>query len=146
MTLADHYAAFKALLESALLDGGIAGKVYDAVRYNQSAPVRDNYAILKPTTPKRDDNRLTKLNSVQSTSLFRYDVRYVGTSLAAVLQWQQAAQERLIPEGGVALTVTGRRCDSIRLVDPVEEGEYSHDSTANLFYVDETYEFRSHRA
>ena len=142
MTLADHYNAFKDLLSGGIL----AGKVYDAVRYNQSAPVRDNYAVLKPTSPKRDDNRFMKLNSVDSTSLFRFDVRYVGTSLAAVLQWQQAAQERLIPEGGAILSVSGRRCEFIRLVDPVEEGEYSHDSTANLFYVDETYEFRSHRA
>lgn len=142
MTLADHYTAFKSLLAGGIL----AGKVHDAVRYNGDTPIRDNYAILKPTTPKRDDNRLTKLNSVQSTSLFRFDVRYVGTSLAAVLQWQQAAQERLIPESGARLEVDGRRCDYIRLVDPVEEGEYTHDSTANLFYVDETYEFRSHRA
>lgn len=142
MTLADHYMAFKALLAGGIL----AGKVYDAVRYNGDAPVRDNYAVLKPTSPKRDDNRFTALNSVASTSLFRFDIRYVGTSLAAVLQWQQTAQERLIPEGGAVLTVPGRRCEFIRLVDPVEEGEYSHDSTANLFYVDETYEFRSHRA
>lgn len=142
MTLADHYTAFKTLL-----DGGIlAGKVHGGVRPSTSLPVRDNYAVIKPTTPKRDDNRFTALNSVASTSLFRFDVRYVGTSLASVLQWQQEGQERLIPEGGVSLVVSGRRCDPIRLVDPVEEGEYSYDKTANLFYVDETYEFRSHRA
>lgn len=142
MTLADHYEAFKTQLSG----GVLAGKVADAVRYNADKPVRDNYAVLKPTTPKRDDNRFTKLNSVDSSSLFRYDVRYVGTSMAAVLKWQQEAQELLIPEGGVRLIVPGRRCDTIRLVDPVEEGDYSHDSTANLFYVDETYEFWSHPA
>lgn len=142
MTLADHYTAFKSFLSYDIF----VNKIHDAVRYNGDTAVRDNYAVLKPTSPKRDDARFMKLNSVDSTSLFRYDVRYVGTSVAAVLMWQQKAQERLIPEGGVSLTVAGRRCDPIRLVDPVEEGEYSYDKTANLFYVDETYEFMSHRA
>ncbi|MEV4777457.1 hypothetical protein [Microbacterium sp. LWH12-1.2] len=142
MTLADHYTAFKARL-----DGGIlAGKVHDGVRPKTALPVRDNYAVIKPKTPKRDDNRYTGLNSVASKSLFRFDVRYVGTSLASVLQWQQAAQERLIPDGGIRLVVTGRKCDPIRLVDPVEEGDYSYDKTTELFYVDDTFEFISRRA
>ncbi len=142
MTIADHYEAFKAQLSGGIL----AGKVDDVVRYSGGEPVRDNYAVLKPTSPKRDNNRYTALNTVSATSLFRFDVRYVGTSVAAVLQWQQAGQERLIPDGGVRLVIPGRRCDPIRLVDPVEEGEYSHDAKVNLFYVDETYEFISRRA
>lgn len=141
MTLAEHYEAFKTQLAGGIL----AGKVFDVVRYNGDTAVRDNYAVLFPGSPKREDNRLTALKTVVSDSLFRYDVRYVGTSVAAVLAWQQAAQQNLIPEGGVRLSVTDRRCDTIRLVDPVEEGAYEHDRDANLFYVDETYEFWSRR-
>lgn len=141
MTLADHYNAFKGQMDG----GGLAGKVSDGVRLNGSLPVRAEYAILKPTSPLRRDGRFTSLDSVESTSRFRFDVRWVGRTLALLLPMQQEGQERLIPEGGVRLEVPGRRCDAIRLVDPVEEGEYAHDPTANLFYVDETYEFWSHR-
>lgn len=142
MTLADHYEAFRTQFSLGIL----AGKVFDVVRYNGDTAVRDNYGVLFPGAPKRDDNRFTALNSVSSDSLFRYDVRYVGTSVAAVLKWQQAGQENLIPDGGMRLDVPGRRCEAIRLVDPVEEGAYEHDRDANLFYVDETYEFWSRRA
>lgn len=141
MTLALHYEAFKARLAGGIL----AGKVFDVVRFNGDTAVRDNYAVLTPTNTKRDDNRFTKLDSVESDALYRYDVRYVATSVGAVLLWQQSAQERLIPEGGFSLTVPGRRCDPIRLVEPVEEGAYEHDRVTNLFYVDETYEFWSRR-
>lgn len=142
MTLALHYEAFKARLNV----DNFEGKIFDAIRLNGDKPVRDNYAVLTPGNTKRDDNRLTKLDSVESDALYRYDVRYVGTSVAAVLKWQQEAQELLIPEGGFTLTVTGRRCEPIKLVDPVEEGEYQHDRATNLFFVDETYQFWSRRA
>jgi hypothetical protein len=142
MTLADHYEAFKAQLARGIL----TNKVSDVVRYNGDTAVRDNYAVLYPGAPKREDDRFMVINSVLSDSLFRYDVRYVGTSVAAVLLWQQRGQENLIPEGGVRLSVQGRRCEPIRLVDPVEEGAYEHDRDANLFFVDETYEFMSRRA
>lgn len=142
MTLSLHYEAFKEQMSGGIL----AGKVYDVVRYDgDGKPVRDNYAVLFPTSPRRDDNRLTVINSVESDSLFRYDVRYVATSVSGVLLWQQRAQERLIPPGGVRLNIPGRRCEAIKLVDPVEEGAYEHDRNANLFYVDETYEFWSRR-
>lgn len=142
MTISLHYEAFKARLSGGIL----ANKVYDVVRYNNDTAVRDNYAVLTPGNARRADNRLSKLESVESESLYRYDVRYVGTSVAAVLKWQQEAQELLIPEGGFSLTVPGRRCDPIKIVAPVEEGSYEYDRSANLFYVDETYEFWSRRA
>lgn len=141
MTLSLHYEAFKARLSGGIL----ANKVFDVVRYNNDTAVRDNYAVLTPGSVKRRDDRLTRLQSVESASLYRYDVRYVGTSVAAVLLWQQSAQDRLIPEGGYILAVPGRRCEPIKLVDPVEEGEYEYDRDTNLFYIDETYEFWSRR-
>lgn len=143
MTLVAHFNAFKALLAT----GVLAGKVHDGVRYSSGTPVRDNYAILKPaTTPDRDEKRYLALGSVASRSTYRFDVRYVATTLSGVLLWQQAGQERLIPVGGARLVVAGRECDPIQLVDPVEEGAYSYDKVTDLFYVDESYEFVSREA
>lgn len=140
MTLALHFEAFKTALAGGIIT---TAKVFDVVRLTSGTPVRDNYVIVFPSSPRLDDYRYTVQQAVDATARYRWDVRYVGTSVAAVLMWQQQGRENVI---GERLTVAGRVCDPMRLVDPVEEGEYRHDPTANLFYLDETYESTSRRA
>lgn len=137
MSLATHHAAFKTLLAGGIL----AGKVSDVIRRNGADLVRDNYAVLRPTAPMLENGRYLALEDVDATARYRYDVRYVATSLAGVLQWQQAGRERLLTK---VLVVPGRVCDPIQLVPAVEEG-YEHDPVADLFHVDDTYEFWSRR-
>lgn len=140
MTLTAHYNAFKALLAGGIL----SGKVHDGVRLNRDgSPVRDNYAVLMPTTPRLLDGRFMEVGDASADATYRFDVRYVGTTVAAVLMWQDAGRARVL---GKRLSVADRNCGPIRAVDGVEEDIYRRDQSADLFYVDETYEFVSWRA
>ena len=139
MTAAAHYDSVRTLL----VGGILASRVHDVVRVNGDKPVRDNYVVLTPDASQLDDERYTVLQSVDSTARFRYDVRSVATSLSGVLLYQDTVRGRLI---GQVPVVAGRSCTPIRLVDPVEEGRATHDSSANLFHITETFEFWSRRA
>lgn len=138
MTAAAHYTAFKTQLSGGILDG----RVHDAVRFNNGQPVRDNYVVAYPSTAHRlDDARYMAPQRSVSSALYRYDVRSVATSAAGVLLFAQTVRDRLI---GQSVTVAGRRCDLIRLVDAVEESAVEFDKVADLFYLDDSFEFWSH--
>lgn len=140
MTLQDHYAAFTTRLR----DGILADKVFDVVRLTSTGePVRSNYLVVTIDLPVPDDGRFTVPQLVDGKAAYLFDVRTVATTQGAVLLLAQTARERLL---GHVLTVPGRVCAPMRLVDPVEEGRIRFDRTAQLFYVDETFSVTSRRA
>lgn len=140
MTLNAHYNAFVEHLDHDIL----AGKIDEVVRVTSNGEsVRENYVVVGLDLPTPDDHRYTGTQSVDSEAVYRFDTRYVAVNRSGVLLLAQAGRERLLR---AVLTVPDRKCDPIRLVDPVEEGRVQWDRTARLFYVDETYEFKSRRA
>ena len=139
MTIADHYQATRVHLAVGIL----ANRVYDVVRMNGSSPVRDNYVILWPDSPRVDDQRYTAAQAPDSSMLYRFDTRVVSTSMAGLLQHQDAVRNRLI---GQVIEVPGRVTGPVRLIPGVEEGRVLHDASSNLLHVTETFEFWSRRA
>lgn len=140
MTLQDHYDAFTARLRGGIL----SDKVHDVVRLTPTGdPVRANYLVVTIDLPTPNDDRFTALQRIDGKAAYRFDVRTVATTQGAVLLLAQTARERLLTH---VLSVPGRVCDPLRLVDPVEEGRIRFDRTAQLFYVDETWEVVSRRA
>ncbi len=136
-----HFAAFKSRLEGHSL---LAGKVDTAVRVSNGSPVRANYVVAFPDVPDRlDDARYTASQRATSTATFSFDVRVVATSADGVLLFADAVVAQLV---GHSLTVAGRVCDPMRLVEGVEEGRVEFDRTSELFYLDVSFRFVSREA
>lgn len=134
-----EFAAFEARLNA---HPKLAGKGSRIVRKNGDDAVRDNYWVARSSKPDRlEDARFTVVNVFESDRRFTYDVRVVGTSADALDVLGEAV---LIQVAGHALTVPGRRCDPIFLVQDVEEGD-GYDRTADLYYRDFSFRFWSRR-
>lgn len=134
-----EFAAFKARLEQSPV---LAGKVFPVVRKNGDEPVRANYVVAKSSKPDRlDDDRFTVVPEFLSDRRFTYDVRVVTVDDGGLDTLGEAVLRQLV---GHRLTVAGRRCDPIRLVEDVEEGD-GYDRTADLFYRDFSFRFWSRR-
>ena len=136
-----EFTAFSTRLAAHTL---LSGKVYDAVRLTDAGePVRANYVVAKPAGPDRlDDSRYTALQRASSARRFTYDVRVVAVDATGVLLLADAAVAQLV---GHSLTVAGRACDPIELVEGVEEA-FEFDRTARLHWVDLSFRFWSRRA
>lgn len=140
MTLNLHFDAFKTLLAGGIL----SGKVDDVVRLTEAGePVRANYVVVGLDMPALRDRRLTAPQASTDFAVYTFDVRSVAVDRAGVLLFAQTVRERLL---GHVLTVHGRACGPITLVEPVEEGRVQWDRTARLFYCDESYRCASNRA
>lgn len=129
-----------------LLDGGavLSGKVETAIRREDGDPVRDNYAVLYPSIPGRlKDHRYAAPPDPNADRTLTYDVRAVATSADGAFLLADAAVQRVV---GQTLTVAGRRCDPIELVEAVEEGRIQYDRTSDLYFIDMSFRFMSRRA
>lgn len=140
--LSAHYMAFRAWLTG---DAWFTGKVDAVVRRNAAGDlVRANYAILTPAIPDRlSDERFTATQRATSSARFTFDVRCVAVDADGALLWAEKTIGRLV---GHSLTVAGRSCDPITLVEGVEENAVEYDRVANLYYVDMSFRFHSWEA
>lgn len=136
-----EFTAFRTRLAAHAL---LSGKVETAVRLTDGGePVRANYVVAKPAGPDRlRDDRYTATQEPASKRRFTYDVRVVAVDADGVLLLANAVIGQLV---GHVLTVTGRRCDPIELVEGVEEA-FQYDRTARLHWVDLSFRFVSRRA
>ena len=136
-----EFNAFKTCLAAHTI---LSGKVDTVVRLNtDGSPVRTNYVIATPSVPDRlDDGRFTAPQQADSDRLLTFDVRTVAVDSDGVLLLTEAVITQVV---GHELTVPGRRCERIRLVEGVEEGRVEFDRTARLFYVDMSFRFVSRR-
>ena len=135
----DYYDAVKSLLAQGIL----ASRVYDTVRMNGTGLVRDNYAVLTDESPLKNAGRYTATTSPSSRARHRFDVRSVATSANGRRMYRDAVEGNLV---GKVPVVAGRSCTAIQPVPPVEEGRPQFDSTANLHYVTDSFEFWSQEA
>lgn len=139
----NYYDAVRLILAVGRLADGTDStdrRVHDSVRVNGTKPVRDNYVVLMDESPLLADDRYTALERVDSRARHRFDVRSVATSASGRRMYQDAARSNLI---GAVPVVEGRVCTPLQLVPPVEEGRPMFDSTANLHYVTDSFEFWS---
>lgn len=136
-----EFTAFKTRLAAHSL---LSGKVFDAVRLTDSGEVvRANYVVVRPAGPDRlSDARYAGLQAPASKRRFTFDVRVVAVDADGVLLLAEAAVAQMV---GYSLTVTGRRCDPIGLVEGVEEA-FEFDRTTRLHWVDLSFRFWSRRA
>lgn len=135
-----EFTAFKERMEASPI---LAGKIHPIVRKNEDGPIRTNYVVAKSSKPDRlDDNRFTAVSVFESDRRFTYDVRVVTTAADGLDVLGEAVLMQL---AGHTLIVPGRRCDPIKLVEDVEEGD-GYDRTADLFYRDFSFRFWSRRA
>lgn len=135
-----EFIAFKARMEASPI---LAGKVFPIVRKNEDGPIRTNYVVAKSSKPDRlDDDRYTVVSVFESDRRFTYDVRVVTVDAGGLDTLGEAVLRQL---AGHVLVVEGRRCDPIKLVEDVEEGD-GYDRTADLFYRDFSFRFWSRRA
>lgn len=134
-----EFAAFKARMEQA---PQLAGKVHPIVRKTSGTPVRANYVVAKSSKPDRlGDDRLTAVQEFDSDRRFTFDVRVVATAADGLDVLGEAVMRQLL---GHSLTVEGRVCYPIQLVQDVEEGD-GYDATADLFFRDYSFRFWSRR-
>lgn len=134
-----EFAAFKARMEQA---PQLAGKVHPIVRKTSGTPVRANYVVAKSSKPDRlGDDRLTAVQEFDSDRRFTFDVRVVATAADGLDVLGEAVMRQLL---GHSLTVEGRACYPIQLVQDVEEGD-GYDATADLFFRDYSFRFWSRR-
>ncbi|MEI3845320.1 MULTISPECIES: hypothetical protein [unclassified Microbacterium] len=134
-----EFQAFKARMDA---HPKLAGKIFPIVRKDDVGPVRANYVVAKSSKPDRlGDGRWTAVQRFESDRRFTYDVRVVAVDDTGLDVLGDAVLEQLV---GHVLTVPGRRCFPIRLVEDVEEGD-GYDRTADLFFRDFSFRFWSRR-
>lgn len=110
MTAAAHFEAVKARLE---LDTALAGQVRDTIYDGAGEVVHGSYVVLFGGAPDLlDDNRATKIQDQDSTATYVYTVRSVSTTPGGVRSVVAKVVAQIV---GFAPTVTGRRCDTLRL-------------------------------
>lgn len=137
-----EYSAFGARLRA---HPQLANKTDTVVRVNtDGSPVRANYVVAFPAVPDSlGDDRYLALQDVESDRFLSFDVRVVAVDADGLMLLAEAVMAQLIR---FTLTVSGRRCEPIRMAtDGVEEGRVEYDRTARLFYVDMSFEFWSRR-
>lgn len=135
-----EFEAFKSRLEGSSI---LAGKVFPVVRKDDDGPVRANYVVARSSVPDRlDDLRHTAVPVFESSRRFTYDVRVVTVDADGLDTLGEAVLKQLV---GHVLTVPGRRCDPVRLVEGVEEGD-GYDRSADLFFRDFSFRFWSRRS
>jgi hypothetical protein len=139
VTAAAHYAAVKARLET---DTALAGQVRDTVFDGAGEVVRGSYVVLFGGAPDAlDDGRLTRIQDIDSTATYVYTVRSVSTTPGGVRSVVSKVLDKLV---GFSPTVTGRRCDTIRLT---HSRGVQIDSTvkAPLYFEDDEFTLVSRR-
>lgn len=137
-----EFNAFKARAEAHTI---ITGKTDTTVRVTKSGDaVRENYVVLWPAAPDRlNDDRFNLVPTSASDRLLTFDTRPVAVDADGVLMFAEALLAQLV---GHELTVTGRACSPIRLVEGVEEGRVEYDRSSRLYYLDMSFRFWSRRA
>ncbi len=115
MTAAAHYDAIKAQLE---VDLALADNVRDTVYDGAGEVVRGSYVVLFGGAPDTlDDNRATKIQDADSTATYVYTARSVSTTPGGVRSVVAKAIAQLV---AFTPTVSGRRCDPVRLTHSTE--------------------------
>ncbi len=134
---ADHYEAVTARLKAHV---GLVGKVFDVVRRNDAGEfIRSNYLVVTVGIPETGTPRQGRVQKPADDAVFDLKVRAVGTSPSVVMGLLDAVSAQWL---GWVPQVAGRRCTSVRY--PRQSVEIVYDQTANLFYADVEYTFRSH--
>jgi hypothetical protein len=134
-----EWASFKTRMEGSPV---LAGKVHPIIRKNGDEPVRTNYAVAKSAPPDRlGDGRMAGVQRRESDQRYTYDVRLVGTTSDALDVWGEALLGQML---GHRLSVPGRRCSPIELVENIEEGD-GYDRTSDLYFRDLSFRFWSRR-
>lgn len=134
-----EFAALKArLAESPML----AGRVHPIVRVTGGGAVRANYVVAKSSPPDRFRRTYTSPQSLDGPCRYTFDVRVVAVDDDGMMQLSREVVRLLL---GYRLSVPGRDCDPLSIVEEVEEGD-GYDRTANLFYRDFSFRFWSRRA
>lgn len=135
-----EFQAFKARMEES---PKLAGKIFPIVRKNNDTPVRTNYVVAKSAKPDRlSDDRFMAVGEFDSDRRFTYDVRVVTVDADGL---DTLGEEVVHMLTGHRLNIVGRRCDPIKLVEDVEEGD-GYDRSADLYYRDFSFRFWSRRA
>lgn len=136
-----EFTAYVARLEEA---SQLSGKVSRIVRKaTNGTPVRANYVVARSSKPDRlGDDRLAGVQQFESDRRFTWDVRVVATSPDGVDVLSEAVLRQSV---GFSLSVPGRTCYPIQLVEDVEEGD-GYDAAADLYYRDMSFRFWSRRA
>lgn len=135
-----EWASFKARMEGSSV---LAGKVFPIIRKTTSGePVRTNYVLAKSAPPDRlGDERLAGSQRFESDHRFTYDARIVTTSADGLDVLGEALLKQIL---GHKLTVPGRRCTPIELVQNIEEGD-GYDQVSDLYFRDMSFRFWSRR-
>ena len=136
-----EWVAFKAWCNHGIL----AGKLDTTIRVKSTGEaVRENYVVLWASAPGRLVNdRLTAAQDPDADRLITYDVRAVAVDDDGVMLLADAVIRRCV---GHALTVPGRACDPMGLVEGVEEGRVEYDRATRLYYLDLSLRFWSRRS
>lgn len=135
-----EWASFKARIEGS---ASLAGKVFSIVRKTSGGlPVRTNYVLAKSAPPDRlGDERLAGSQRFESDHRFTYDARIVAVNPDGLDDLGDALLKQLL---GHKLTVPGRRCTPIELVQNIEEGD-GYDQVSDLYFRDMSFRFWSRR-
>ncbi|WP_433584551.1 hypothetical protein [Microbacterium hydrocarbonoxydans] len=138
--MAEEWAAFRSRLEESPI---IAGKISPIVRRDKDGAVRESYIVAKSARPDRlRDARYTATPRPDSNRRYTWDVRVVAVDADGLDILGDAVLAQAV---GHVLTVSGRVCDPIELVENVEEGD-GYDRTTDLFFRDFSFRFWSRRA
>lgn len=118
----------------------LAGRVFDVVRRNEGGEfIRSNYLVVTIGMPETGTPRQGRVQKPADDAVFDLKVRAVGTSPDVVMGLLDAVSARWL---GWVPEVAGRRCTSVRY--PRQTVGVVYDQTADLFYADVEYTFRSH--
>jgi hypothetical protein len=136
--LSDAFDAFRLVLTGGILT---TARISDSVRKNATGtPVRDNYVVVSDETPLRVKDRYTVQQQLNGRMRHRFDVRSVATAPSGRRMYQDAVHANLI---GALPVLMGRECTPIEAVEPLEEGRPKYDSTADLYFAIDSFEFWS---
>lgn len=122
----------------------LQGAVFDVVRKNDAGEiVRANYVVLTMSVPEEEADRWTVVPQPDHDREVVFDTQAVAVDVPGLIWLIEDIKKQYL---GHRLTVPGRRCDPIRRLPDVEEGEIRHDRTAGLFYVHLSWAFTSRRS
>ncbi|WP_405375989.1 MULTISPECIES: hypothetical protein [unclassified Microbacterium] len=136
-----EYQAVKARGEEA---PSLEGVISDVVRVNDAGgAVRDNYVVLTMSVPAEETDRWTAVTRPDHDREVVFGTQAVAVDPTGVMLFVEDLKAQYL---GHVLTVDGRRCDPIRRLPDVEEGEIKHDRTSGLFYAHMSWAFISRRS
>lgn len=130
-----HFEAFKTLITGPL-------DVYDTELPIVDGEVRrESYVVAYDMGPdgSPDDARYTAVQRHGSAVTLRYVTRAVGVTPYAARQVDEFIARKVV---GAKLTVTGRRCEPIRL-DDASELQSSRDVSPPLYFIESEFTLRS---